>query len=194
MNLFSDSYQQFFDEEAMFQKLQAYIDPDIRRWHPFCRAQYLEMILFLSGHLLSSQGDRMMMGHSVEGRFPFLDYRVIEFANTIPPRHKMQGLNEKYILKKAYADLLPESVIKRTKQPYRAPISRCFLQDSDSLASSMLSADNIRKFGYFAPDSVDALLNKSRNINGGRLSERDDMATVSVVSMQLLHHHFISAA
>ena len=51
---------------------------------------------------LCSQGDRMLMAHSVEGRFPFLDHRVVEFANSLPPRLKLRGLTEKYILRKAY--------------------------------------------------------------------------------------------
>jgi len=104
---FNDAYSGVFDEAGIFQELDRYIDPDILRWHPLCRAQYLEKTLFMSGYLLSSQGDRMMMGHSVEGRFPFLDHNVIEFANTIPPKYKIRVLNEKYILKKAYEDMLP---------------------------------------------------------------------------------------
>ncbi|MHA1233439.1 MAG: asparagine synthase-related protein [Candidatus Helarchaeota archaeon] len=72
-------------------ELEAYVNPDIRKWHPLCRAQYLEMKLFMAGYLLSSQGDRMMMGNSVEGRFPYLDHRVIEFASQIPPFYKIRG-------------------------------------------------------------------------------------------------------
>jgi asparagine synthase (glutamine-hydrolysing) len=59
------------------------------------------MNLFLSNYLLSSQGDRMAMANSVEGRYPFLDHRVIEFASRLPAKLKLNGLNEKYILKKA---------------------------------------------------------------------------------------------
>ena len=89
-------------------------------WSPFCQAQYLESTIFLPGYLLSSQGDRMAMAHSVEGRFPFLDHRVAEFAARIPPRLKMKGLCEKYLLKRASRDYVPDSVVQRTKQPYRA--------------------------------------------------------------------------
>ena len=67
--------------------------PTARRWHPLCRAQYLEMTLFMSCYLLNSQGDRMMMGHSVEGRVPFLDHRLIELAARIPPKFKLRGLD-----------------------------------------------------------------------------------------------------
>ena len=53
-------------------------------WPELCQAQYWEIVTFLSPYLLSSQGDRMAMAHSVEGRYPFLDYRVIEFCNRLP--------------------------------------------------------------------------------------------------------------
>jgi len=86
----------------------------------FNRAQYLECRLLLANYLLCSQGDRMAMANSVEGRYPFLDHRVVEFAGTIPTRSKMKGLNEKNILKQAVGDLLPANVVARKKQPYMA--------------------------------------------------------------------------
>lgn len=188
--LFIAKSKESFNEDRIFQELDAYIDPDIKRWHPLCRAQYLEATLFMSGYLLSSQGDRMMMGHSIEGRFPFLDHNVIEFANTIPPKYKLKILNEKYILKKTYESILPESIIKRYKQPYRAPISQCF-SGRNNTASQMLSKDAIEKGGYFNPASVDAIAKKLTQRSGKALSEREDMSLVGIVSMQLLHHHFI---
>ena len=68
---------------------------------PLGRAQYLEIMTFLEGYLLHSQGDRMLMGNSIEGRFPFLDYRVAEFAAALPDEMKVRGLQEKYLLRKA---------------------------------------------------------------------------------------------
>ncbi len=67
----------------------------------FSAAQYLESKTLLANYLLSSQGDRMAMAHSIEGRFPFLDHRLVEFACTIPVSLRMKVLNEKNILKKA---------------------------------------------------------------------------------------------
>jgi len=66
-------------------------------WDPLSRAQYTEITIFLSNYLLSSQGDRVAMAHAVEGRFPFLDYRVVEFACRLPPNCRLQGLQEKFI-------------------------------------------------------------------------------------------------
>lgn len=191
-NYFHEDYRKEFNQERIFDTLNAYIDPDIKRWHPLCRAQYLEKVLFMSGYLLSSQGDRMMMGNSIEGRFPFLDHRVIEFANTIPPKFKIKVLNEKYILKKTYQDSLPGSIINREKQPYRAPIGKCFTVGNNRSASQ-LSRKAIEDYGYFNSGSVEKLLNKFSPDSKVKISARDDMALVGIVSTQLLHHHFISS-
>lgn len=94
----------------------------------FTRAQYVESKLLLANYLLSSQRDRMGMANSVEGRYPFLDHRVVEFATRIPVRLKMKGLNEKYLLKKAMQGLLPAAIVERKKQPYMAPDILSFLE------------------------------------------------------------------
>src|SRR5690606_23292794 len=65
------------------------------------KAQQLEVTTFLTGYLLQSQGDRMLMGNSVEGRFPFLDHRLAEFAARLPDRLRLNGLQEKYLLRKS---------------------------------------------------------------------------------------------
>ncbi len=97
----------------------------------FNRAQYLESKVLMANYLLSSQGDRMAMAHSVEGRFPFLDHRVVEFAGRIPTRYKMKGLKEKNILKQAMRDIVPDSIINRTKQPYMAPDVQSFFSGKE---------------------------------------------------------------
>ena len=70
-------------------------------------AQIIELQLFMSGYLLSSQGDRMAMAHSVEGRYPFLDHRIIEFCLKLPARFKINGLNEKFLLKRLFKNKIP---------------------------------------------------------------------------------------
>jgi asparagine synthase (glutamine-hydrolysing) len=189
--LFSPAFREKMPgEEALYAELDGFVDPEMEHWHPLCRAQYLEMTLFMSGYLLSSQGDRMMMGHSVEGRFPFLDHRLIEFAATIPPKYKIKILEEKYVLKQAYADLVPKEIVERPKQPYRAPISQCFLSGGN-LASSLLTPEKLGEYGYFNLDQAEKLIAKARKNAETQISARDDMAMVAMASMQLLHHHFL---
>jgi asparagine synthase (glutamine-hydrolysing) len=190
---FTDDYRMAFDDSSqIYSELDQYVDPEIIKWHPFCRAQYLEMQLFLSGYLLSSQGDRMMMGHSVEGRFPFLDYRVIEFANSIPPNLKMNVLNEKYILKETFKQLLPESIVHRKKQPYRAPIYQCFNRKINSLAAKMFDPKLLIEYGYFDASLVGRMIKKLEETKAEQISARQDMAMVGIASLQLLHTHFLT--
>jgi asparagine synthase (glutamine-hydrolysing) len=163
------------------------------RWDPLHQAQYLETTILLSQYLLSSQGDRMAMGHSVEGRFPFLDHRVVEFANQLPPSLKLNGLMEKYLLKKVSREWLPAEISDRPKQPYRAPIHRSFFSDSPpDYVEELLSSSAIEQSGYFNPRAVDQLVAKLKR--GLPLGETDDMALAGIVSTQLVDRQFMSSS
>jgi asparagine synthase (glutamine-hydrolysing) len=177
------------DDKALYEELDAYTDPDMMRWDPLCRAQYLEMALFMPGYLLNSQGDRMMMGNSVEGRFPFLDHRVVEFGAAIPPAYKVRFLEEKWILKRAFADAVPKGIAERPKQPYRAPIAPALLGGAPGEAASMLDASVIESCGYFHPGESGRLLAKLRR--GAVASAREEMAVVGMVSLHLLHRQMV---
>ena len=164
--------------------------PDFMRWDPLHRAQYLESSIFLSQYLLSSQGDRMGMAHSIEGRFPFLDHRVIEFATRLPPTVKLHGLNEKYVLKQVAAQWLPASIWQRTKKPYRAPIHRSFFNDVPlDYVQELLSPEYLNKTGLFKPNAVAQLIRKIEH--APRISETDDMALVGILSCQLINRQFV---
>jgi asparagine synthase (glutamine-hydrolysing) len=189
--LFSADFRaQLQSDEELMADLDAYLDPGRDRWHPLCRAQYLEMTLFMSCYLLNSQGDRMMMGHSVEGRVPFLDHRLIELAAAIPPKYKIRSLEEKYILKRAFSDLLPASIANRPKKPFRAPIGHCFLSQKDNLGARLMQHDELKKNGFANAEAFGKLLRKAET-SGGSLSERDDMAVATMASLQLLQHQFV---
>ena len=162
------------------------------RWDPLHQAQYLETTILLSQYLLSSQGDRMAMAHSVEGRFPFLDHRVVEFGNQLPPSLKLNGLTEKYLLKEVSREWLPAAISDRPKQPYRAPIHRAFFNDSPpDYVEELLSSSAIERTGYFSPNAVDQLVAKLKR--GLPLGETDDMALAGIVSTQLVDRQFMSS-
>jgi asparagine synthase (glutamine-hydrolysing) len=150
------------------------------------------MSIFLSQYLLSSQGDRMAMAHSVEGRFPFLDHRVVEFCNRLPPNLKLRGLTEKWLLKQLGKDLVPADIWQRPKQPYRAPIHRSFFNGgAPDYVEELLSERGLRDSGFFKPSAVARLVRKARSQTS--LSEVDEMALVGVLSTQLLHQRFIDS-
>ena len=131
----------------------------------------------------------MMAANSVEGRFPFLDHRVVEFCGNLSAQLKIRGLTEKYLLKKCADGLLPREIWHRHKQPYRAPIHPAFFGEHQDYVAELLSPDAIRTTRYFAPEAVSRLVAKCKS--GHRVSESDDMALIGVLSVQLLHQLFV---
>jgi asparagine synthase (glutamine-hydrolysing) len=157
----------------------------------FTRTQFLESRLLLGNYLLCSQGDRMAMAHSVEGRFPFLDHRLVEFACTIPPHLRMKALNEKNILKKAMDGLLPLRIVQRKKQPYMAPDILSFFCDSTpEYLDYYLSKQKIRDCGLFKEQAVEKLLTKCRKKS--RQGFRENMAFVGILSTQIVFEKFVA--
>jgi asparagine synthase (glutamine-hydrolysing) len=168
------------------------LPPSFSTWTPLAQAQYLEVTTFLSPYLLSSQGDRMAMAHAVEGRYPFLDWRMVEFCDRLPANLKLQGLTEKWLLKQLGQRLLPPEIWQRRKRPYRAPIHRSFFgPGAPDYVCELLSEPALRESALFNSGAVVQLVRKAQT--GQRLSEVDDMALTGILSTQLLHHRFIKA-
>jgi asparagine synthase (glutamine-hydrolysing) len=190
---FSDTMRRDLQNGPDFvDRFTASLPADFLNWDPLSRAQYTEATLFLSNYLLSSQGDRMAMAHAIEGRFPFLDYRVVEFATRVPPYYRLRGLRDKFILREAAADLIPRELAYRQKQPYRAPISRCFFgEEALPYVEDLLSETSLREKGYFHAGKVSKLVDKIRRQQGQLLSERENMALIGILSTQLLDEMFI---
>jgi asparagine synthase (glutamine-hydrolysing) len=164
---------------------------DFDRWGPLGQAQYLESSVFLPQYLLSSQGDRVGMAHSVEGRFPFLDYRVVEFCSKLPPAVKLFGLNEKFLLRRLASKWLPDEIWQRRKRPYRAPIHRSFFGPQGALdyVGELLSAQCLEDSGLFNPAAVQQMFQKLAA--GKRVGETDDMALAGILSTQLVWRQFV---
>ncbi|MBK8448434.1 MAG: asparagine synthase (glutamine-hydrolyzing) [Micropruina sp.] len=161
-------------------------------WDPLSRAQWLEMTTLLAGYILASQGDRMILGNSVEGRFPFLDPDVVDFANNLPARHKLFGLDEKFILKYAFADLVPEEIRNRHKQPYRAPDAASFFSaEPPGWVAEALAPEQVMACGVFDARQVAGLTAKAR-LRRGRFGNTDNMRMLAVLSTQLLYQQFIA--
>jgi asparagine synthase (glutamine-hydrolysing) len=169
---------------------------EFARWSPLAQDQYLEVRTLLTGYLLSSQGDRMLMAHSVEGRFPFLDPGVVDVANHLPAAFKLRGLDEKHVLKRAAEGLVPESVLRRPKQPYRAPDALCFTGDgAPAWADEVASERAVREAGVFEAGAVARLWRKCRAAaDAGQFSNADNMAVVGVLSTGLLHEALVRRA
>ena len=156
----------------------------------FEKAQYLEVNTLLSNYLLSSQGDRVAMANSIEVRFPYLDHRLIDFMAKVPSRLKIYGMNEKFLLKRAFRNKLPESIIRHSKYPYRAPIKNSLLSKSNSAnIEKYCSPDALKIAGIFDPKYTDKLIGKvSKSKND---SEWENMAISGIYSAQVLYDKFI---
>jgi asparagine synthase (glutamine-hydrolysing) len=191
-SFFSEQVKHELADYDGYQELQQCLPSSYYNWPSFCQAQYLETTQLLPGYILSSQGDRMTMAHSVEGRYPFLDHRVVEFSQSLPPALKMRVLTEKYLLKRASKGIIPPAVIERPKQPYRAPDGSSFIgPDSPEFVAELLSEGRIRRDGIFDPPTVFGLASKFKK---GRASgTRDNMALVGILSTQLVMQQFIAS-
>lgn len=182
-------------ESAAVERLKAALPGDFMRWTPLARAQYLEITTLLSGYLLSSQGERMMMANSVEGRFPFLDPAVMDVADGLPDALKLRTLDEKHVLKRAMRDLLPPGVLERKKQPYRAPVVQPFFASgTPDYVEACLSPQAIQDAGIWQAQPVAALVAKCRRTGGRSMSNTDDMAFCAVLSTQLLARDLLQGA
>ena len=186
---FSESLKSELTEDVIEMIVKSFPER-IHHWHAFNRAQYIESKSLMAGYLLCSQGDRMLLSHSVEGRFPYLDHRLIEFANKLHPKMKMKALNEKFLLKRAMGKYIPSGITKRHKQPYRSPdILAFFGSNTPEYVDELLSENTVRRYGYFDEKKVTRLLKKIKM--GRAIGYKDNMALVGILSTQVWHHLFI---
>ncbi|MFQ3665187.1 MAG: asparagine synthase (glutamine-hydrolyzing), partial [Sphingomonadaceae bacterium] len=170
-------------------EFEALLPSEFGRWHPLARAQYLEATILLPGNLLCAQGDRMLMANSVEGRFPFLDHRVIAFAASLSPSLKLRGLDEKHLLKRAARPFLPTAILARSKQPYRAPgVATVLGTQEGAPLREMLTPDALAQDGIFDARRVGRLVQRLEAAGDG--SERDRMALTAVITTQLWCRQF----
>ena len=166
------------------EELAAKLPERFGQWHELHQAQYLECRFLLPSYILSSQGDRMAMAHGVETRFPFLDYRLSEFAAKLHPSLKLHGLTEKYLLRRVARERVPAEVLQRQKQPYRAPDSQSFTGKGEKdYVRDLMSENRIQESGYFNAKAVSKLYEKNKG--QGLSGFRDNTAYVGILSTQL---------
>lgn len=171
-------------------ELEASLPPAFASFGPLARAQYLEMRTLLSGYLLSAPGDRVSLAHGIEGRFPFLDSGVVTAAARMPEGHKLHVLDDKHVLKRVAAGLVPPEILARPNPPYRAPDTASFLgPGAPDYVAFLLGGAALREAGLFDPAGVARLVATCREgLRGGPLGNADTMAFVGVLSAQLLWH------
>lgn len=153
------------------------------------RCQGLQMELLLGGYLLSSQGDRILNAHSVEGRYPFLDEDIVALSYNIPDSLKLYGMNEKYILREAFKGIIPETIRNRKKFPYHSPEAKIFFNKNikNNYVDDLLSSEFVKETGIFDHKKLMMLTNKFRkNDDLACFSMRDNLIMIYVLGVQML--------
>jgi asparagine synthase (glutamine-hydrolysing) len=152
----------------------------------------------LPGHLLASKGDRVAMHSSVETRYAFLDEDVIAYMAKIHPRWKLRGvMNDKFIERKVAERWLPKDVAWRRKKMFRAPMDSWAVnrESNDSAQTNwidqVLSAESIRKAGYFDADAVAKARQQLAKPGRGLTRLSVEMGLTGVLATQLWHHLYL---
>src|SRR3954464_1296047 len=126
---------------------------------PLARLQDVDFGIYLVDDLLVKT-DRASMAHSLEARVPFLDPAVTNFALALPARHRLRGLRKKVLLRKAVAPLVPEQIARGKRRGSSIPAAAWLRGDLEPFARETLSADTLRRQGFFRPEAVSALIDR----------------------------------
>ncbi len=187
---FNKDHNLSFNKEQLIEDIKSILPENYYDWTNLQQNQFLEMKTLLSGYLLSSQGDRMSLGHSVEGRYPFLDHRLVDYLFYLKDSFKLNGFSQKFLLRKAFESKIPDSISKRPKKPYTSPDlkSFCGKKGLSEQASFFLSKEMIRDNGIFDEKIVSRLVNKFRNGAPKEIGYRDNMVITFILSSQMVQH------
>jgi asparagine synthase (glutamine-hydrolysing) len=151
---------------------------------------YLWSKTVMAGYILTMLGDRMEMGHSIEGRVPFLDHKVVELIASQPVNQKMRGMTEKYVLREAVKDVITDTVYKRQKHPFLSPPATLSPDDTfQSFVQDMLRGETLRSMPFFDQKKVVALLDRLPEMDVGARTANDQIL-MYIVSLCVLQERF----
>ena len=190
LSYFKPEHTAGLDDAWLLARLRAAVPPGSEAWSLLQRNQFLEMRTLLDGYLLSSQADRMSLAHGVEGRYPFLDHEIVEWAFHLPDHYKLPRLSQKHLLREAFRAELPAEIVDRPKQPYQAPDLRPFIRAGapTGVARDHLTPDAVKRVGLFEPRMVQRFLEKWKRGVPEQVGYRDNMLMCFLVSTQLVAH------
>ena len=130
--------------------------------HELNRVSMLDFEYFLTDDLLL-KNDHMIIAHSIEGRFPYLDRELIDFVQTLPTSYKLKGLTGRYIQKKALEGVLPHQILKRQNYGLEMPHSLWFFDGLKPLTDKYLNFDYLEKFDFLDSKSIMNIFNLHKN-------------------------------
>ncbi len=164
--------------------------------HPLDKAQYIWIKTMLEGQILTWGGDRVDMANSMEARPAFLDHHLAEFAATVPPRLRIKGKTEKYVLREAMRGLLPKVLYEREKFAFMAPPAHTDPKKwaaVQALAADYLSDTAIADAGLLDTAGVKALfdLHERADTNAATKVQLDAVIN-HLLGVQILHRSFVA--
>jgi asparagine synthase (glutamine-hydrolysing) len=144
-------------------------------------ALYLWAKTVLPHYILSNLGDRMEMGHSIEGRVPFMDHTVAEYLHQVPVSMKIRGMTEKYILREAVKDVITPTVYNRQKHPFLSPPS-AHHRDAPlhALMQDTLRSEAARRVPFLDQGKLIAALDGLSRADAGTASVTDQTLTIAM--------------
>lgn len=179
------------DDHAVLLRFLRNDFPDFDERSAFDRSLLLDLHTFLIGYGMTCLGDRAGTGFGVEGRYPFIDYNVVEYAAALPTEWKMHGNREKHILREAYADVLPPEIGDRPKFGLRIPAAESLLPGGDDWVSDVLSPSAIRRVGFLVPDGVNRLVERVASTQTPRVPYPYGDAYVHLLSLLLMDEYLV---
>ncbi len=170
----------------------ALLPDDLDRLHPLDAGILLEQATRLPSWILLI-ADRAAMAESVESRVPFLDHDVVEFIASLPPSHKMQGLQEKAVLRRATRSLMPSALNERRKRPFYTPIREWFFSSSaPDFVEEALAPESIRDSGLFDAGLVGQYRREIRAVpDHTMMRNRLEWTLLLILQTQILHKYFV---
>ena len=153
---------------------------------PLHRALFADLKLFLPCDLLTF-ADRMSMAHALEVRVPFVDHLLLEYAATIPPELKLHGMEKKYILKRAVADLLPAETLNRRKMGFSVPLTVWFRAELRPFVEEVLCERAVRTAGVFHYPAVRQIL-----ADHFALRANNDIQIWGLLTFMLWHQDYLA--
>jgi len=173
-------------------KFERWLPEGYNKASDISKVQNAESLTLLSNYLLSSQGDRASMAHSVEGRYPYLDDDFVSFCARLPKRIKLRGLQDKLVLRHSMKNVLPPEIGSRPKFAFHAPDINSFVSNGRfvDMVDDYLNPEVVRKAGLFDVAQVERLKRKALETTILRIDVRDNMAFILILSTMILNHQF----
>ncbi|HET7103263.1 MAG TPA: asparagine synthase (glutamine-hydrolyzing) [Terracidiphilus sp.] len=187
--LLAEDFGRRFDGREAYRPFLSDMDVEgqLKGRDPIHQSLYLWDKSVLPGYILTMLGDRMEMAHSIEGRVPFLDHKVVECVCSQPVNMKIRGMTEKYVLREAVRDVVTDTVYRRQKHPFLSPPATLTPEETfHDFVQDTLRGPEMAAVPYFNQKAVVGLLDRLPGMDVGERVANDQvlMLLLSICVLQ----------